>query len=128
MSLRSPLGAVLGSGSAKEGTEHWWSQRVSALALLILGSWFLISLARIGGYEYGILLSWAASPFNSIMLLLLSTTLAWHSSLGVQVVIEDYVHGPFLKVVTLIMNRFVHAFLAIAAGFAVIKIALGDGA
>lgn len=128
MNLRSPLGAVLGSGSAKEGTEHWWSQRVSALALLILGSWFLISFAQIGSYEFSTVYAWAASPFNSVMLLLLATTLSWHSTLGVQVVIEDYVHGPFVKVAALIMNRFVHVFLAIAAAFAVIKIAMGEGA
>ena len=126
MSLRSPLGQVLGSGSAKDGTEHWWAQRVTAVALLILGSWFLISIMRLDSFAYDSMVDWAGRPFNSVMLLLLSLTLAWHSALGVQVVIEDYVYGPFIKVVSLLLNRFAHAFLAIAAVVAILKIALGD--
>jgi succinate dehydrogenase / fumarate reductase membrane anchor subunit len=120
------LGQVLGSGSAKDGTEHWWAQRVTAVALLILGSWFLISIMRLDNFAYGSMLGWAGRPFNSVMLLLLSVTLAWHSALGVQVVLEDYVHGSFIKVVTLLLNRFAHAFLAIAAVVAILKIALGS--
>jgi len=126
LSLRSPLGQVLGSGSAKDGTEHWWAQRVTAVALLILGSWFLISIMRLDSFAYDSMVDWAGRPFNSVMLLLLSLTLAWHSALGVQVVIEDYVYGPFIKVVSLLLNRFAHAFLAIAAVVAILKIALGD--
>ncbi|NNE60805.1 MAG: succinate dehydrogenase, hydrophobic membrane anchor protein, partial [Woeseia sp.] len=91
MSLRSPLGRVLGSGSAKEGTEHFWAQRVSAVALAVLGCWFLLALLSLDDLSRGALLAWVASPFNSILLGLLAVTLAWHSSLGVQVVIEDYV-------------------------------------
>ena len=125
MSLRSPLGQVLGSGSAKDGTEHWWAQRLTAVALLILGSWFLYSIMRLDSFSHAAILDWAGSPLNSIMLLLLSATLAWHSALGVQVVLEDYVHGPFIKVVSLLANRFVHAFLAIAAIVAILKITLG---
>lgn len=128
MSLRSPLGKVLGSGSAKDGTEHWWAQRVSAVALLILGSWFLYSIMRIDSFTHAAMLAWVGRPFNSVMLLLLSVTLAWHSALGVQVVLEDYVHGPFLKVVSLVANRFAHVFLAIAAVVAVLTITLGGAA
>ena len=117
---------MLGSGSAKDGTEHWWAQRVTAVALLILGSWFLISIMRLDSFAYDSMVDWAGRPFNSVMLLLLSLTLAWHSALGVQVVIEDYVYGPFIKVVSLLLNRFAHAFLAIAAVVAILKIALGD--
>ncbi len=125
MSLRSPLAQVLGSGSAKDGTEHWWAQRVSAVALLILGSWFLYSIMRLDSFAHSAMLDWASRPFNSVMLVLLSVTLAWHSALGVQVVLEDYVHGPFIKVVSLLANRFAHAFLAIAAVVAILTIALG---
>lgn len=128
MSLRSPLGQVLGSGSAKDGTEHWWAQRVSAVALVILGGWFLVSLSRLDSFAYAAILEWAGRPINGVMLLLLSVTLAWHSALGVQVVIEDYVHGPFLKVVSLVANRFAHVFLAIAAVVAVLEIAFGGPA
>ena len=128
MSLRSPLAEVLGSGSAKEGTDHWWSQRVSAVALLILGLWMLVSFARLDDFAYATVHAWAGGPFNSVMLGLLGVTLAWHSMLGVQVVIEDYVHGSFIKVISSIFNKFIHVFLAIAGLFAVLKIALGGSA
>ena len=128
MSLRSPLGQVLGSGSAKGGTEHWWAQRVTAVALLILGSWFLYSIMRLDSYAHSAMLDWAARPFNGVMLLLLSVTLAWHSALGVQVVLEDYVHGPLVKVVSLMLNRFAHVFLAIAAVLAILRIVIGGSA
>ena len=125
MSLRSPLSRVLGSGSAKEGTEHWWMQRVTAAGLLIVGPWFLISVAGLEAYSQADLLAWAGEPFNAVMLILAGVALAWHSALGVQVVIEDYVHGPAIKVISLIFNKFIHVFLAIAAVLAVLKIALG---
>ncbi len=125
MSLRSPLGQVLGSGSAKDGTGHWWAQRVTAVALIILSGWFLYSLTRLDSFAHAAMLDWAGRPFNSVMLLLLSVTLAWHSALGVQVVLEDYVHGAFIKMVSLLLNRFAHVFLAIVAVVAVLKIALG---
>jgi succinate dehydrogenase / fumarate reductase membrane anchor subunit len=128
MSLRSPLSRVLGSGSAKEGTEHWWQQRLTAVALLVLGPWFAVSLVGLDSFDHADVAAWVAGPFNAIMLLLLSATLAWHSMLGVQVVIEDYVHGPALKVFSLILSRFVHVFLAIAAAFAVLKVFLGGAA
>ncbi len=125
MSLRSPLSRVLGSGSAKEGTDHWWMQRVTAIALLILGLWFLISIASLEGYSETDMHTWVASPFNAIMLLLMSITLAWHSTLGIQIVIEDYVHGPGLKVVSIILSKFVHVFLCVAAVVAILKVLLG---
>ena len=128
MSLRSPLSRVLGSGSAKEGTEHWWMQRVTAIALLVLGAWFLVSLQGVETYQQADLYAWVAHPVNAVMLLLLSVTLAWHSALGVQVVIEDYVHGPALKIVSLLLSKFVHIFLGLAAVFAVLWVSLGGPA
>ena len=128
MSLRSPLSRVLGSGSAKEGTEHWWQQRVTAVALLILGLWFAIAIAGLDSFDQAAVAAWVASPFNAIMLLLLAVTLAWHSLLGLQVVVEDYVHGPALKVLSIVLNKFVHVFLAIAAAFAILKVFLGGAA
>jgi succinate dehydrogenase / fumarate reductase membrane anchor subunit len=128
MSLRSPLGTVLGSGSAKDGTGHWWAQRVSAVALVILGLWFLISLQMLAGFEYQSVSTWVARPFNSVMLILFTATLAYHSAIGMQVVIEDYLHGPSVKVISLILNKFTHVFLAAAAVVAVLRIALGGAA
>ena len=103
-------------------------QRVTAIALLILGAWFLISLGALGTYSESDIYAWAASPFNGIMLLLTSITLAWHSMLGVQIVIEDYVHGPGLKVVSIIVSKFVHVFLGVAAVLAILKVVLGGSA
>lgn len=124
MSLRSPLGRVLGLGTAKEGTSHWWGQRVSAIALMILGSWFAVSLAIMPGFSHADAVEFVASSFNSVLLLLLTLTLAYHSFLGLQVVIEDYVHSPGVKTAALILSRFAHIFLAAAAVFAILKIGL----
>lgn len=127
MSLRTPLGKVLGSGSAKDGTGHWWAQRVTAVALIGLGAWFLLSLSPARALDHDAVLRWIGQPWNSVLLLLLGLTLSYHSSLGLQVVIEDYVHGPLTKVVSLILNKFFHAAVAMAAVFAVLNIGFGAG-
>ena len=125
MSLKSPVGRVLGSGSAKEGTDHWWMQRVTAVALVALGLWFLAAMAGLDDYDQATVRAFMAAPWNALSLVLLGLALAYHSSLGVQVVIEDYVHGPFLKVAALVLNRFAHIIVAAAATFAVLKTAFG---
>lgn len=127
MSLRTPLSRVLGSGSAKEGTDHWWIQRVTAVGLVVLGLWFLFALSSVGGADHGAVREWIGRPWNGVLLLLLAVTLAYHSALGVQVVIEDYVHGPFLKVASLVLNKFAHVVVAAAAAFAVLRVAFGSG-
>ena len=124
MSLRSPLGRVLGLGTAKDGTSHWWGQRVSALALLFLGAWFAVSLATMPGFGHADAVNFIGRPVNSILLLLLSLSLAYHSYLGIQVVIEDYVHAPGVKLIALVLSRFAHVLLAAAAVFSVLKIGL----
>lgn len=126
MSLRSPLSRVLGSGSAKEGTDHWWLQRVTAVALIVLGLWFLFSLANVQDYSRDGLRNWIGDPLNAVLLLLTSITVAWHSLLGVQVIVEDYVHSSGLKIVALLANKFIHGFLAAVAVLAILKLALGD--
>ncbi len=127
MNLRSPLSQVLGSGSAKDGTEHWWGQRVSAVGLAILGLWFVLSILLLSdtGFKHADVIDWVGRTPNSVMLILLGLTLAYHSTLGMQVILEDYVHGPFLKVVTLILNKFIHVVIAMTTVFAVLKIAFG---
>jgi succinate dehydrogenase / fumarate reductase membrane anchor subunit len=126
MSLRSPLGRVLGSGSAREGTDHWWMQRVSAVALALLGSWFVVSVIGLPDFSQASVRGWIAEPWNALFLSLLGVALAYHSSLGLQVVIEDYVHAPFLKVASLVASKFAHIVIAVAATFAVLKIAFGS--
>lgn len=127
MSLRTPLGRVLGHGAAHAGTGHWWSQRVSAVALLLLGAWFLVSMLLLPGFSYATVQEWIARPWNGVLVILMASTTAWHSSLGLQVVIEDYVHQPLLRIASLILSKFAHVLLAAAAVVSVVIIALGTG-
>jgi succinate dehydrogenase / fumarate reductase membrane anchor subunit len=128
MSLRSPISRVTGLGTAKEGVGHWWSQRVTSVALLLLGMWFVASLLRMPTFSHEFVTTWIAMPLNAVLLLLLIGTLVYHSKLGVQVVVEDYVHPHGLKIVTLLLLTFAHVGLAALAVFAVLRIAFGGGA
>ncbi|MDX1738155.1 MAG: succinate dehydrogenase, hydrophobic membrane anchor protein [Alphaproteobacteria bacterium] len=134
MSLRTPLADARGHGSAKEGTHHWWVQRVSGVALIPLTIWFVFSVAcmvggeatlagAVPGSDYVKFSSWAAEPFNATALILLIVASFHHAQLGVQVVIEDYVHGfwhtPLLVAVKLLSIAF-----AVGGTLAVLKIAL----
>ena len=122
MSLRSPLGRVLGLGSAKDGTGHFVAQRVSAIALALLGLWFLWQVLALDSLAYLDVIRFIAQPLNGILLALLGITVAYHSYLGVQVVIEDYVHSHGLKLAALIASRFAHGFLAVAMVYAILSI------
>jgi succinate dehydrogenase / fumarate reductase membrane anchor subunit len=124
MSLRSPLGRVLGLGSAKEGTEHWWGQRISAAALVLLGLWFAVAMAHLHVSHYEDVIAFIAMPVHSVLLILLCATMAYHSWLGIQVVIEDYVHGPVAKIALLTLSRFVHVFVAVASIYAILRIGI----
>ncbi len=126
MTLRSLLSRAVGAGSEKAGTAHWWMQRVTAIALLALGLWFVVSIRSLDHYDEADFVAWVADPVNAVMLLLLIFTIAWHSMLGLQVVIEDYVHGPTPKVVLLLISKFAHVFLGVAGVFAILKVALGE--
>ena len=125
MSLVTPLNRVLGLGTAAGAGEHWWTQRLTAVALLPLGLWLAISLALLPYFSYATVMQWVQRPIASILLILTVLTVGYHSYLGVQVVIEDYVHAKALKVLALMGSAFGHAALAIAALFAILKIAFG---
>lgn len=125
MSLRAPLGRVLGLGTAKDGTDHWWGQRVSGIALVFLGLWFVGSIDGLSSLEHELVFAFIARPFNTVLLSLLCLTVAYHSYLGVQVVIEDYVHAHGLKIVSLILSRFAHVLVAVMSIYAILRIGLG---
>jgi succinate dehydrogenase / fumarate reductase membrane anchor subunit len=120
---RSPLARVLGYGSAKDGTGDWWTQRVSSVAILFLGTWFLVALARMPAFGHADVTAWLGRPLNAVLMLLLVASIARHSDLGVQVVLEDYVHQPFLKVVSIVTSRFLHLLLAALSAFAILSMA-----
>jgi succinate dehydrogenase / fumarate reductase membrane anchor subunit len=128
MSFESPLGKFLGHGSANEGTEHWWSQRLTAVALIPLTLWFVFALFGMDSLEHAVVVAWVAAPLNAILLILLLVTMLHHSQLGLQVVVEDYVHTEWLKVLTLMAFKFIHIGMGVAGVYAVIIISLGGPA
>jgi succinate dehydrogenase / fumarate reductase membrane anchor subunit len=127
MSLRSPLGRVLGTGSAKEGVHHWWLQRLTSIALVPLTIWFVISLLSLPSFEHVTVISWMAQSWTALLLVLFILVAARHSQLGVRVVVEDYVHGGS-KTLVLVVITFIHAVVAAAGIFAVLKVAFGGAA
>jgi succinate dehydrogenase / fumarate reductase membrane anchor subunit len=128
MSLRSPIGRVLGLGTAKEGAAHWWSQRVTSVALLLLTVWLVIALLRLPDFTHATLVAWIASPVNTVLLLLLTVTGVYHSQLGVQVVIEDYVVHHGLKVASLLLIDFLHVAVGVLGVYSILRIAFGAAA
>lgn len=123
--MRSALGRVRGLGSAKEGVHHWWMQRLTALALIPLAIWFVVSVAGLAGMSHAEALAWIGSPSVAVALLLLIAATFYHAQLGMQVVIEDYVHDEVVKLASLVAVKFIAIVLGVAAVFAVLKIAFG---
>ena len=121
--MRSPLGGALGLGSAKTGVEQWWRVRVSALALVPLTVWFAASLIVHTGSDYATFIAWLRTPIVSILLVLLLAGIFYHAALGLQVVIEDYVHSA-LKTLALLGMRSSCCGLVVAGILAIMRIAL----
>lgn len=121
--LRSPLGRVMGLGSAKEGVAHWWAQRVTAVALIPLVLWFVIALIGLTGADRAAVVAWLHAPLPAIATVLMLIAMFYHMALGVQIVVEDYIHTEWLKVSALLLNKFVAFALAAAGIFAVLRIA-----
>jgi succinate dehydrogenase / fumarate reductase, membrane anchor subunit len=128
VSLTTPLRQVLGLGSAKSGVHHWWLQRLTSIALVPLSIWFAVSLITLPSLDYATLSVWMSQSLTALLLILLVLTATWHSRLGVQVVVEDYVHTPGARTLTLVLSNFLHVFIAAAGVFAILKVAFGRGA
>ncbi len=126
MSLQTPLGRVRGLGSAGNGVHHWWLQRLTSLALVPLAVWLLVSLLTLPALDFVTLVSWMAGLWTASLLTLFVLIASWHSSLGIQVILEDYVHDAGLKALTLVVSGFAHAVLAAVGVFAVLRIAFGS--
>jgi succinate dehydrogenase / fumarate reductase membrane anchor subunit len=125
MSLRSPLSRVLGLGSAKDGTGHWWAQRVTAIALVPLTLWFACSLLSLPDLAYETVRTWLAFPMTGFLALLLIAVLTYHSYLGTMVVVEDYVTTNGMKVLCLMLLRFLYVLAGGAAVFAILRVVFG---
>ncbi len=126
MSLRSPLARVRGLGAAKEGVSHWWAQRLTALALVPLSLWFVASLATLAGADHAVVRAWVSSPLVASLLILLVVATLYHAYLGLQVVIEDYVHHEGAKLVWMLAVRVTCLVLATVGVLSVLVLLLGD--
>lgn len=120
----SPLGRAMGLGSAKTGFEHWWTERVTAIALVPLTIWLVASLIAYSSSDYATFIDWLGSPITTICMILLLVALFWHTALGFQVVIEDYVHSS-IKFPVLLATRFACFTLAAAGIVATLRVAFG---
>jgi succinate dehydrogenase / fumarate reductase membrane anchor subunit len=125
VSLRSPLGKVLGTGSAKDGTDHWWAERLTSVALIPLTLWFFFSLLLLPALDYDTVHAWLAQPLTSFLAVLSVAVLVYHSFLGTNAVIEDYVHAAGMKVFSLTLLRFLYVLFGGASIFAILRVAFG---
>ena len=121
--MRSPLGRVLGLGSAKEGVEHWWRQRTTALLLVPLTLWFVISAIGLIGADRAAIVAWMHNPMAAVFMILLIAATFYHAALGLQVVIEDYVHGEAARITTLLVMRLLCILFVLRGVLAVLKLA-----
>lgn len=124
--MKTPLGIVKGLGSAKSGTHHWWVQKLTSLALIPLGIWFLVSMAILASADYGAVIIWVQDPIVTVFLILFIAILFYHLKLGVQVVIEDYVYKPVTKALALFFNAAFAYVFGLLAILSILKIALGS--
>lgn len=125
MSLRTPLARAKGLGSAKEGVHHWWAQRVTAIALVPLAIWFAVSVVGLVSADYATATEWLQAPVQTALMVLFLLVLFYHAQLGVQVVVEDYVHGEGAKTGLILGLKFFLAFLAAVSVVSVLRVAFG---
>lgn len=126
MELRSQLSRVRGLGASHEGAHHFWVQRVSGVALVPLVIWFVLSVSSVVGADLATFTAWVGSHYNPVLLVLLIVTMFYHAQLGLQVIIEDYVHGEAAKLTSLILVKFAIYLIGACAVFAVIRLTFGS--
>ncbi|GBE44544.1 succinate dehydrogenase/Fumarate reductase transmembrane subunit [bacterium BMS3Bbin10] len=124
--MRTPLNKVRGLGSAKEGADHFWRQRVSALANIPLTLFLVATIALLAGKDHAQVAAYLGSPLAAIAMLALIVSATVHMRLGMQVIIEDYVNGEGAKILTLVANTFFTIMVGLACVYAIIKLSLGS--
>jgi succinate dehydrogenase / fumarate reductase membrane anchor subunit len=122
-SLQTPLHKVQGLGASHSGTGHFWRQRVTAVALVPLGLWFTYAILGLIGTNEVAVLSFLSKPWNALLMAAFSTTLLYHMALGLQDIVDDYVHRPGVKIFTLLLIRFVWIATTVTCIFALIRVA-----
>ncbi len=122
MSFRTPLGRVRGLGSAKDGTGHWWMQRLTSLALVPITVWFVVSVIGMAGASYEEFSAWLADPLVACLFLVLIAATFYHAVLGLQVVVEDYVHNEAAKIATLLVVQAAAILLGLTAALSVLRL------
>ena len=123
--LRTPLSRARGLGSARQGVHHWWAQRITAVALIPLVAWFAISLIMMSGADYAVVRAWIGSPVVIVLLTLTIVIGLHHGQLGMQEVVEDYVHSEGMKLALIVLLRFTAVFFGLAAIVAILRIGFG---
>jgi succinate dehydrogenase / fumarate reductase membrane anchor subunit len=119
------LGRVRAHGSAREGAEHWWHERLSSLGAFLLWIWFIVSMLRLPAYDHATVTEWLRAPSAAVPMLLLVATTFWHLRMGMQVIVDDYVHDEGTKLFTTVLIGFASVLGAAFAIFSVLKLALG---
>lgn len=122
--LRHPIKVARGLGSSQSGVGHWWTQRVTAAALVVLVIWFVLTVLGLLHADYATARAAVAQPWNALLLIAFVITLFWHAALGLQVVVEDYVHTHWRAVCLQLAIRFLAVLGALASVLAVLRIAL----
>lgn len=125
MNYKTPLARVIGLGSAKDGSGHWWWQRLTALALVPLTLWFTFSIATLTNECFVDIRVWIESPITSTLLIAFVLFLFYHAQLGVQVVVEDYVHNEGMKISMILAVKFLSIMFVISSTISILRIALG---
>lgn len=125
MDMRTPLSKVRGLGSAKEGADHFWQQRLTGIGNLVLTLFLIFSVLYLIDADYASIKAYISSPLVSVLTILLVISTAYHMRLGMQVVIEDYVHAEGTKIALLMLNSFFSIFIGLTCIFAVLKISFG---
>ena len=125
MDMRTPLGRARGLGSTNDGVHHWWAQRLTGIALVPLVLWFVYSAIQMSGASHAEFIAWVSTRGNPVLLILLIVSMFHHGQLGLQVVVEDYIHGEGTKLTLLIAIKFAAIFFGASAIYAVLRLTFG---